>query len=153
MTDLEARLDRMESIEAIKKLKHQYCAYCDDSYDPEGIASLFVEDGVWDGGAHFGRHEGHAAIKAHFSAVSSRIVFSAHLVLNERITVEGDRARAAWWIIMPATIVGEGGKRAASWLLGEYDDRYVRRGGTWLFERLTIDTHFVAPHAGGWAEV
>ncbi len=37
-------------IEQIKQLKHRYCAYCDEQYDPDGIASLFTEDGVWDGG-------------------------------------------------------------------------------------------------------
>ena len=24
-------------------LGHQYCAYCDDNYNPDGIASLFIE--------------------------------------------------------------------------------------------------------------
>src|SRR5262245_11383232 len=46
---------RIEDIEAIKILKARYGYYCDDSYNPDGISSLFVEDGVWDGG-QFGRH-------------------------------------------------------------------------------------------------
>ena len=48
---------QLEGIEAIKILKARYGYYCDDSYDPDGISSLFVEDGVWDGG-QFGRYEG-----------------------------------------------------------------------------------------------
>ena len=47
---LEASLRRLEDIEAIKQLKAQYCSYCDDQYDVEGLAGLFTDDAVWDGG-------------------------------------------------------------------------------------------------------
>ena len=40
---LEKRIRRLEDIEAIKALKARYCGFCDANYDPEGIASLFVE--------------------------------------------------------------------------------------------------------------
>ena len=153
VSDLERRVETLESVEAIKRLKHQYCAYCDDGYDPDGIAAQFVEDGIWDGGDDFGRYEGSEAIHAHFTRVSSQIVFAGHLVMNERIDVDldSDSARGQWWIIMPATIVMEGAKTAV-WLLGEYDDRYVRRDGTWMFESLAVDIHFVKPHKDGWVE-
>ena len=153
MSDLERRVETLESVEAIKRLKHQYCAYCDDGYDADGIAAQFVEDGIWDGGDDFGRYEGREAIHAHFNRVSSQIVFAGHLVMNERLDVDldSDSARGRWWIIMPATIVMEGVKTAV-WLLGEYDDRYVRRDGTWMFESLTVDIHFIKPHKDGWVE-
>ena len=51
---LEARLRRLEDIEALKQLKAQYCAACDDGYDADRLASLFTEDAVWDGGRTFG---------------------------------------------------------------------------------------------------
>ena len=47
---LEARIHRLEDIESIRALKARYCMYCDDHYDVEGLASLFTEDAVWDGG-------------------------------------------------------------------------------------------------------
>ena len=47
--ELAQRVARLEAIDEIKRLKARYCAYCDDDYDPEGIAGLFVEDGLWDG--------------------------------------------------------------------------------------------------------
>ena len=34
-SDLERRVETLESVEAIKRLKHQYCAYCDDGYDAD----------------------------------------------------------------------------------------------------------------------
>ena len=153
MSDLERRVETLESIEAIKRLKHRYCAYCDDGYDADGIAAQFVEDGIWDAGAAFGRYEGRAAIRAFFAGVSSQIVFAGHLVMNEIIDVdaESDSAHARWWIIMPATMMMEGVKTAV-WLLGEYDDRYVQRDGTWMFQTLSVNIHFVKPHKDGWVE-
>ena len=150
-SDLERRVETLESVEAIKRLKHQYCAYCDDGYDADGIAAQFVEDGIWDGGDDFGRYQGREEIHAHFTRVSSQIVFAGHLVMNEIIDVDGDSARGQWWIIMPATIVMEGVKTAV-WLLGQYDDRYVRRDGTWLYESLAVDIHFIKPHKDGWVD-
>ena len=47
--ELLKRVEKLEAIEAIKHLKHEYCAYADDNFDPDGIASLFTEDAIWDG--------------------------------------------------------------------------------------------------------
>ena len=79
---LEERVDRLESIDAIKRLKAVYCMYCDAKYDAEGICSLFIEDGVWDGGPSFGRYEGHQQIRSFFERISGDILFAAHLVLT-----------------------------------------------------------------------
>lgn len=48
--DLEKRIQSIEDLEAIKKLKHQYCHYCDDNYAADGIAALYTEDAIWEGG-------------------------------------------------------------------------------------------------------
>ena len=57
MASIEQRLRRLEDEAAIKVLKARYCEFCDNDYDPDGIASLFIETGVWDGG-FMGRFEG-----------------------------------------------------------------------------------------------
>ena len=147
---LEQKVDRLTAIEDIKQMKAQYCAYCDSGYDPEGIASLFVEDGIWDGG-EFGRYEGVEAIKEFFRGISSDITFAGHLVLNPIITVDGDNANGKWWLIMPCTTNMEG-KKEARWLAGEYDDDYVKRGGRWLNKHLRLDLKFFVPHLDGWVE-
>ena len=58
MSDVEARLQRLEDIEAIKQLKALYCAHCDNNYEPDGIAACYTEDAVWDGSPEFPRLEG-----------------------------------------------------------------------------------------------
>lgn len=65
---LERRIRVLEDIEAIKKLKARYAYYCDDNYDADGIANLFVEDGIWDGG-DFGRYQGREEIRKFFLEV------------------------------------------------------------------------------------
>ena len=58
LEDLARRVQVLEDIEAIKKLKARYCAYCDNNYDADGLASLFTEDAIWDGGERLGRSVG-----------------------------------------------------------------------------------------------
>jgi len=143
-------LARLEAIEAIKQLKARYCVYCDDNYNPEGIASLFVEDGVWDG-ERFGRHVGRNQIKAFFQSISGEIVFAAHLVLNPIIEVkDADHAAGRWRLIMPATVRTEGGTEAR-WLVAAYAETYVRMDGRWLFQTMNVHINFFEPHEGGWA--
>ena len=148
---LEERVDRLESIDAIKRLKAVYCMYCDAKYGAEGICSLFIEDGVWDGGPSFGRYEGHRQIRSFFERISGDILFAAHLVLNPIITVEGDRAHGRWWLHMPCTALNDAGTAEGRWLLSEYDEEYVRIDGTWKFKTLRLDVKYYVPHVQDWA--
>ena len=147
---LEQQVARLAAIEDIKQMKAQYCAYADHGYDPEGMASLFTEDAIWDGG-DFGRFEGVNAIKEFFSKISSDIVFAIHPVMNPIIMVDGDTANAKWWLIMWCTMNVEG-RKEARWFAAEYDDHLVKRDGKWLFTHIKIDGKFFATHADGWAD-
>jgi hypothetical protein len=148
--NLAERISRLETIEAIQQLKARYCAYCDDNYNPEGIGSLFVEDGIWDG-ERFGRYVGREQIKAFFRSISGEIVFAAHLVLNPIVEVQdADNATGKWRLIMPATF-RSAGKNEARWLVSAYDDSFVRVGGTWMFKTLRVHVNFLEPHQGTWA--
>jgi hypothetical protein len=146
------RLARLEAAEEIRRMKHKYCWYCDNGYDPDGIISLFTKNGVWDGGP-FGRHVGHKEIHAFFSGVSSQIVFAAHLVQNELIDVAADcrSAKGEWWLIMPCTVRTDDGTAEARWLCGYYREKYVNERGKWKFKELTLDLKFFEPHRKGWA--
>jgi hypothetical protein len=60
LEDLERRIQILEDIEAIRRLKARYADACDRGYDADTIASPFAEDAVWDAGT-FGRYEGREA--------------------------------------------------------------------------------------------
>ena len=104
---LEQQVARLTAIEDIKQMKSQYCYYADHGYDPDGMASLFVEDAIWDGG-DFGRYEGKAAIREFFVGIKDEIVFAIHPVMNPIITLDGDTANAKWCLIMWCTMMVDG---------------------------------------------
>ena len=148
---LEQRLARLEAIQEITLLKARYCAYCDDQYDPDGIAGLFTEDGIWDGEL-FGRHVGRDAIRSFFRRASSEITFAAHLVMNPIIDITGPgQATGKWRLIMPATVRVDG-RSEARWLVNGYDERYVIDDGVWRFQIMNIHINFYTPHLGTWVE-
>src|SRR5579864_2130844 len=101
MMSVEQRLARLEAIEEIKALKAHYCAYADDDYDAEGMAALFVPDGVWDGGQEFGRYVGRQEFKNFLDRTRGQIRFAAHLVLNPIIEIQdADHATGLWRLLM-----------------------------------------------------
>lgn len=148
LEDLERRLRVLEDIEAIKKLKARYCAYCDNNYDADGIAALFTEDAVWDGG-NFGRYEGREAIRTFFRGAPRIFPFAIHQVMNPIIEVEGEQAKGQWYLFQPATLA-EGNQ--AVWLAARYEEEYVKVGSEWKFKRLKVFPSFLTPYDQGWVK-
>jgi ketosteroid isomerase-like protein len=148
LEDLARRIQVLEDTEAIKKLKAKYCTYCDNHYDADGIASLFAEDAVWDGG-NFGKHEGREAIRAFFRGASQIFPFALHQVMNPTIEVQEERATGSWYLLQPATLAD--GNRAV-WLAARYEEEYVKLGGEWKFKRLKGHASFLTPFDQGWAK-
>jgi hypothetical protein len=147
---LATRIDRLESIEAIKKLKHLYMHYCDLGYPPDKLGPLFVDNAVWTS-KDFGHHVGRPAIEAFFGGVSAQIVFAAHLAMNFIIDVDDEKGTGKWRILMPSTMV-EGSKKLSRWLLGDYVEEYVRLDGVWLFNRIDFVVNYNVPFDQSWAE-
>ncbi len=142
------KLQWLFDVEQIKQLKHRYCAYCDERYDPDGIASLFVEDGIWDGGP-FGTYEGRDAIHAFFANASNLISFANHYVTNPVIEVDGDTATGRWDLWQPMVSEPD---TTACWLVAKYREEYVRRDDTWMFRSLTVDVKALSPYEQGFAK-
>ena len=103
LEQIERRLQVLEDAEAIRNLKARYAALCDNQYDADGIASLFTEDAVWESPA-LGRFEGQDAIRNFFRGASGIFSFAIHYSLNGHIEVDGDTARARWYLFMPCTV-------------------------------------------------
>ena len=98
LEELESKVQALEDTDAIRNLKARYAELCDDSYNPDGIAALFVEDAVWESGP-LGRFEGREAIREFFRGASQIFTFAIHYSLNPQIEVAGDTARARWVLV------------------------------------------------------
>ena len=146
---LEERLDRMDSIEEIKKLKHEYMNWCDLGYPPEHIGPMFLDDAKWSSET-FGHYNNRKEIEEFFGGISAQIVFAAHLAMNFVIDVEGDTATAKWRMLMPCTMM-EDGKKVSRWILGDYVDEMARRDGKWYFKSVNFLVNFNVPSLETWA--
>ena len=148
MPTLEQRIQRLEDESAIEVLKARYCEHCDNAYDPDGIASLFTADGVWDGG-FMGRFEGRESIRTHFAGTAAVMGFAIHHVTNPIIEIDGDAASGQWYLWQPCTQTRQ---QRGIWLAARYRETYVRAGDGWLFDEMIIHPKMFAPYEGGWAE-
>ncbi|NNL84031.1 MAG: nuclear transport factor 2 family protein [Myxococcales bacterium] len=137
---LEKRITRLEDIEAIKQLKAQYCDICDDLHNPDRIASVFAEDGIWEGG-DFGQAKGHEAIRELFAGFRKRFSFSQHNITNPIIEVDGNRATGIWYIMGPWTLAADGKE---IWMAARYDDDYVKVDGSWKYRHLRVTLRMTA---------
>ena len=149
LEELEKRVRAVEDAEAIRNLKARYAAYCDDNYDADKIAELFVEDAVWQSGP-IGRYEGREAIREFFRGASKIFSFAVHYYLNPQIEVRGEAAQARWYSFMACTM-GDG--NMATWRAGIDDEEYVRVNGEWKFKSKTSSVVFHTPFDAGWANV
>ena len=149
LDELETRVRALEDTDAIRNLKARYAELCDDNYNPDGIAALFVEDAVWESGP-LGRFEGREAIREFFRDASRIFTFAIHYSLNSQIEVTGDTARAKWYLFMPCT-VGDGDQ--AMWRAGIDEEEYVRMNGRWMFKSKKSTGLFNTPFDSGWNKV
>jgi hypothetical protein len=151
---LEARLDRLEDIEAIKALKFRYARLCDNAYEPDGLAALFMPDAVWESPA-FGRYRGRAEIREFFAGVSSSMVWSVHYLLSPVIDVaaDGTTAHGSWYILTLATMSRAGSPGQDSVIVsGISDERFTRVDGEWLIEYMNVDIFQMSNLDEGWAK-
>lgn len=147
MKEVATRIARLESRVEIEELKAKYSSYCDQGYDPVGISSLFVEDGVWEA-TGFGKHVGKGAIKTFMDDVSDSIPWAWHLVSNPQIQIhdDGHSAEASWYTLVLCSKSDASGGPKPTVMVGKYRDSFVRdRDGLWKFLeiRCTVERNTV----------
>jgi len=141
------RLQVLEDIEAIRKLKALYCAACDDDHNPDKLGELFAEHAVWEASS-MGRAEGRAAIQKMLGDLGKSGVIrnSAHNVFNPIIEVDGDTASGHWRLIMLYTGIYPDGALHYSRIIGWYKEAYARINGRWQFTSLYCEVEEAAPY-------
>ena len=151
--NLEARIQRLEDLEAIKQLKALYCEICDDGHDAERIVTIFTQDAVWEGKG-IGKATGHEEIGRLFKGFGQAMSFTQHMTMNPRISVEGDEAQGTWYFFGPFTFRASDSQAAqAKWQAARYRETYQRVNGEWKIAHLRIEQPTMAvDYHKGWAE-
>ncbi len=140
LAELEKRITRIEDIEAIKQLKARYCEICDDDHNPDRVASVFAEDGIWESD-DFGVARGHEEIRELFRGFRKLFNFSQHNITNPIIEVDGHRATGVWYIMGPWTFSENNDEK---WMALRYDDDYVKIDGVWKYQHLRVALRMTA---------
>lgn len=131
---LEARLQRLEDLEAIRQLLLDYGTYI-DGRNFELCSQLFTEDGVYDVG--FTAVVGPAAALEVMNSMIGPLMTPTpgddfHVFSNAVIDLGGDRATAkSFWLFVRPDETGH--PHIAHF--GHYSDTVVRDGSRWKFER------------------
>lgn len=157
LEELEKRIQALEDLEAIKKLKARYAQLADEKYSdgmPKGekdlkkiageMVQLFTEDAVWDGGRFGGKLKGRNQIMERFKGANFR--FAVHYFVMPHITIEGSKAKGRWYMWEAATM--NDGTRA--WIAGFEDDEYAKIDGQWFMSYMNFTMLFLAPIDQGW---
>src|ERR1700687_4059256 len=123
--ELEKRLTTLQDIEAIKRLKAEYCDICDDAHNQDRMVAIFAEDGIWEGKGLWWA-QGHADIRKQAKGFAERISFAQHNVFNPRIEVNGNAAHGRWTFLGPLTLRKV---NIPVWLPGFYDVPFCKGRG------------------------
>ena len=150
---VEERLQRLEDVNEIQRLKSAYTLACDDNYNPDAICALFTDDGLWSMNV-FGHHEGKENIHAFFTSVSEQIVWSLHTAATPSIVVspDGRTATGTWYLMCPCTLARGDSGRDAVLITGNYQDAFRKVDGRWLFTEITARIHQISDWDKGWVE-
>jgi len=154
LADLDARAQRIEDINAIKRLQRAYGYYLDEGRWDD-MADLFAEDASLEMGFD-GVYRGRAHIRDYLRALGDGKQglrpgqLNEHLQLMPVITLQpgGQRARGTW---RDVSLSGQLGKDAY-WAEGPYENEYVKQNGVWKIAGLHWFQTVRAPYDGGWTK-
>jgi hypothetical protein len=152
---LEERVQRIEDIEEIRKLKATYCFLCDAGLDDKNIREELISHFIADARIDFGlgpasKFQGREGLEVFFGqVVPGAVSFCMHMVHNPIIEVAGDHATGKWYYEAPTTDAGSG---RAQWMAGTYLEEYVREDGRWKFVSIDTQWKYISPYDEGWAK-
>lgn len=140
---LTQRLDRLESMEAIRALRCRYHDLVNLDQGPR-LYELFAPDATV---AYSGRPEvtGRDHIREFFRTFPVQLArqFMHHHVVQ----VEGDRGHGHCDLDGRPVRNGE-----SLFVVGRFDDTYIRIDGNWYFQSVRLTVHYMVPPGAGWAE-
>jgi CDGSH-type Zn-finger protein len=153
---IDGRLERLEDLEAIRRLIVDYARGADHGNDPAMLTPLFTEDAVWEAKG-FGRWEGRDKAIGFLKAIAGeKVWWSLHFMISPKIDLapDGKSAKLIWYLWEPATMPDEETKvPEPHWITGVYDAEVVKTERGWLFKRITSGMNMISPAKDGWVKM
>jgi len=147
LQELEEKIQNLLDIIAIEQLQTKLI-YANDDGDWQGLAELFVEDGVGEFGP-FGHIEGKEELGKFFKGIPDSLPFRFHTLANPLIKIDGEKATGRW--AFRASVTQAPANRAC-WIAGEYISDYVKVNGKWKFKKVANRFHYITPYDEGWVK-
>lgn len=135
--DLASRVQRLEAIEAIRRLKARYFNAC-DRQDPQTASRCFADGDVFIDMGHIGvfkRREDFAAL--YQAAGCHEYILDAHHGANAEIDIAGPDQACGTWALGYRNINTK--DRTVTFLSVLYHDEYARIAGEWLITRSRVE--------------
>jgi ketosteroid isomerase-like protein len=139
---LEERVRTLEDIEDVRVLMARYHQACDgwDEHgthrDPDAIAALFTEDGVWDVTAAQPAPTGHAEIAA-LARKLQVVPWIVHMIVSPVVEVSGDIATGVLKGILRVRMTDAA---RLNWATGQYQLTARRTRDGWRIASLSWET-------------
>ena len=150
LEDLARRIQLLEDQEAIRDLGNAYHALgCER--DSKAMAELFTEDAQVDYG-EWGLCKGRAEIEHMIwkaIADDAWVPYTKQFIQNFRLVVNPDGKTGTGRRYLFSTVVCQGRSTVCN---ARFDDEYVKRDGTWLFQTTKVEVYFWTPLEDGWAD-
>ncbi|NND82555.1 MAG: nuclear transport factor 2 family protein [Gammaproteobacteria bacterium] len=129
MTDLAQRIQRLEDIEAIKKLKARYWFAC-DRRDADAVKQCFVSDDLLIDFGFIGQFTDIDEFLELFMQMTNKPShIDLHHGLAPEISIDGDDDASGRWRMQFQLIETE--TEVAQFMGGYYEDDYRRENGEW----------------------
>jgi hypothetical protein len=149
LSDIELRLARLASHEAVERLQRAYGYYVDKGLWREA-ADLFTDDGTWEwgqSGVYKGRERIRAALALSGPEGLAPGLLNNHYICQPIVTVAPDNrtAKARWRADMQFQRDGK-----ASWGEGTFENTYVNDDGVWKIASLHFYVTVLWEYDKGW---
>lgn len=146
LDDLNRRLQRLEDIDEIKRLRMRYhCHINADEFDR--IPELFTNDALVDFGA-IGSARGRDDVSALFLKIPKHTDLVRQYIHNHLIDVDGDHATGISFL--DARYAKDG---VALIVAGSFREKYRRQDDGWRISEMKVEIWFGAPLDKGWGHI
>lgn len=158
LAELQRRIQRLEDIEAIRRLRATYSRGCDDNNNLDILMPLFTDDAWIKLNPPFdGFHQGKEALAEMYrnNATVNGVGWTVHYYLQPEIDIaeDGLTAKANWYLWEPAMMRLDKPEQEAVLMAGSYDDTYRKQNGIWKIQSIDINMMMLVRYKDGWANV